>query len=65
MKMVCMTLDSLHLASKPDLSVCASDSLIIGIFQPNNCTVNEAKKSVIACNGEVIQIKKSSAWGSW
>ena len=55
-----VTLDSLHLASKPDLSVCASDSLIIGIFQPNNCTVNDAKKSVTACNGEVIQIKKSS-----
>ena len=39
-----VTLDSLHLASKSDLSACASDSLIIGISQPNNFTVNEAKK---------------------
>ena len=39
-----LTLDSLRLTSKPDLSVCASASLIIGIPQPNNCSVNEAKK---------------------
>ena len=52
-------LDSLHLTSKPDLSVCASASLIIGISQPKNCSVNEPKKSMIACDEEVKQIKKS------
>ena len=54
-----VTLDSLHLTSKPDLSVCASASLIIGISQPKNCSVNEAKKSIIACDEEVKEIKKS------
>ena len=54
-----VTLDSLHLTSKPELSVCASASLIIGISQPKNCSVNEAKKSMIACDEEVKQIKKS------
>ena len=33
--------------------------LIIGISQPKNCSVNEAKKSMIACDEEVKQIKKS------
>ena len=32
-----VTLDSLHLTSKPHVSVCASASLIIGISQPKNC----------------------------
>ena len=40
-----VTIDSLHLTSKPDLSVCASASLIIGISQPKNCSVNEAKRA--------------------
>ena len=40
-----VTLDSFHLTSKPDLSVCASASLIIGISQPKYCSVNEPKKS--------------------
>ena len=54
-----VTLDSLHLTSKPDLSVCASASLIIGISQPKKCSVNEAKKSMVACDEEVKEIKKS------
>ena len=54
-----VTLDSLHLTSKPDLSVCSSASLIIDISQPKNCSVNEAKKSMIACDEEVKQIKKA------
>ena len=51
-----VTLDSLHLTSKPELSVCASASLIINISQPKKCSVNEAKKSMIACDEEVKQI---------
>ena len=54
-----VTLDSLHLTSKPELSVCASASLIIDISQPKKCSVNEAKKSMIACDEEVKEIKKS------
>eukprot|EP00731_Ephydatia_muelleri_P007038 Em0003g1286a len=45
--------------SKPELSVCASASLIIDISQPKKCSVNEAKKSMIACDEEVKEIKKS------
>ena len=54
-----VTLDSLHLTSKPELSVCPSASLIIGISQPKNCSVIEATKSMIACDEEVKEIKKS------
>ena len=52
-----VTLDSLHLTSKPELSVCASASLIIDISQPKNFSVIEAKKSMIACDEEVKEIK--------
>ena len=53
-----LTLDSLHLTSKPDLSVCASASLIIDISQPKKCSVNEAKKSMIACNEEMKKSRR-------
>ena len=53
-----VTLDSLHLTSKPDLSVCASASLNIGISQPKNCSVNEAKKSMISCDEEIKKSRK-------
>ena len=53
-----LTLDSVHLTSKPDLSVCASASLIIDISQPKKCSVNEAKKSMIACNEEMKKSRK-------
>ena len=38
-----VVLDSLNLASKPDLNVCASGFIKL---RPDNCTTNEAKVSV-------------------
>ena len=50
-------LDSLNLASKPDLNVCASGFIKL---RPNNCTTNEAKVSVNDCDEEKQQSKKTS-----
>ncbi|KAL5476085.1 hypothetical protein EMCRGX_G025990 [Ephydatia muelleri] len=50
-------LDSLNLASKPDLNVCASGFINL---RPDNCTTNESKVSVNDCDEEKQQSKKTS-----
>eukprot|EP00731_Ephydatia_muelleri_P032631 Em0024g175a len=50
-------LDSLNLASKPDLNVCASGFIQV---RPDNCRTNEAKVSVNDCDEEKQQSKKTS-----
>eukprot|EP00731_Ephydatia_muelleri_P031393 Em0022g907a len=52
-----VVLDSLNLASKPDLNVCASGFIKL---RPDNCTMNEAKVSVNDCDEEKQQCKKTS-----
>ncbi|KAL5503448.1 hypothetical protein EMCRGX_G010402 [Ephydatia muelleri] len=52
-----VVLDSLNLASKPDLNVCASGFIKL---RPDNCTTNEAKVSVNDCDEEKQQSKKTS-----
>ena len=52
-----VVLDSLNLASKPDLNVCACGFIKL---QPDNCTTNEAKVSVNDCDEERQQSKKTS-----
>ncbi|KAL5488645.1 hypothetical protein EMCRGX_G017621 [Ephydatia muelleri] len=52
-----VVLDSLNLASKPDLNVCASGFIKL---RPDNCRTNEAKVSVNDCDEEKQQSKKTS-----
>ncbi|KAL5457687.1 hypothetical protein EMCRGX_G034973 [Ephydatia muelleri] len=52
-----VVLDSLNLASKPDLNVCASGFIKL---RPDNCTMNEAKVSMNDCDEEKQQSKKTS-----
>eukprot|EP00731_Ephydatia_muelleri_P028804 Em0020g448a len=52
-----VVLDSLNLASKPDLNVCASGFIKL---RPDNCTTNEAKVSMNDCDEEKQQSKKTS-----
>ena len=52
-----VVLDSLNLASKPDLNVCAFGFIKL---RPDNCTTNEAKVSMNDCDEEKQQSKKTS-----
>ena len=52
-----VVLDSLNLASKPDLNVCASGFIKL---RPDKCTMNEAKVSMNDCDEEKQQSKKTS-----